>query len=191
MIPRQVAKDYIDDLRRVLGELSLTALAQFLELLKEAHQQDKQVFLIGNGGSAATASHMANDMVKGVAVYGGHGFRAHSLTDNVALFTAIANDHGYNQVFADQLTTLAKPRDLLIVISGSGNSPNILRALERASEMGLATVGLLGKGGGKAAGLVDLAIIVPSDDYGPIEDAHMMIDHLVMTYFQHLQRPQG
>ena len=135
-------------------------------------------------GSAATASHMASDLVKGVALQGKPGIRAIALADNVPLLTAIANDHSYEEIFARQLAELGQPGDVLIVISASGNSPNILRVVETAREMKMTTVGFLGMGGGKAFEMVDVAVIVPSNEYGPVEDAHMMFDHLATAYLR-------
>ncbi len=110
--------------------------------------------------------------------------RAIALTDNVALMTAIANDDGYPSIFVEQLEALAVAGDVLIAISGSGNSENVVRAIETARKMGLVSVGILGMDGGKAKGLVDVSLVVPSSDYGPIEDIHMVLDHLSVAYLR-------
>ena len=110
--------------------------------------------------------------------------RALSLTDNVPLLTAIANDMSYDDVFAKQISELGQPGDVLVVISGSGQSPNIVRAVEEAKERGMATIGFLGMGGGTVGRMVDHSVIVPADDYGPIEDIHMVLDHLTVAYFR-------
>src|SRR5438105_1703620 len=120
------AERYLDELSSVLRALSFADLARFLEVLETAYTERRQVFLAGNGGSAATASHMANDLMKGVAKGGNHGFRAIALSDNVALITAIANDDGYSNIFSSQLAELGQADDVLITISASGNSPNII-----------------------------------------------------------------
>ena len=183
-------KGYVESVRTVLRNLDFDALARVLEVLERAYAERRRVFLSGNGGSAATALHMANDLMKTVAKDGGHGFRAISLSDNIATITAIANDESYAEVFAGQLMALGEAGDVLIVLSASGNSPNIIRALEVAREMRLTTIGFLGMGGGRAGSLVDVSIVVPSNEYGPIEDVHMMFDHLVTAYFAHLQAQQ-
>ena len=173
---------YLDRLHGVLRSLPVDDLADALQLLEEAHVQKRQVFLAGNGGSAATASHMANDFLKGVATGDKPGLRAIGLADNVPLVTAIANDEGYENVFAHQLSALAQPGDLLVVLSGSGNSPNIVQAVETARKLGMTTIAFLGMGGGKAAKMAEVSIIVPSDDYGPIEATHLIFDHLITAY---------
>lgn len=188
--PAVFARGYVEGLVRVLEALPFDAIGRALAALEAAYGAGRTVFLAGNGGSAATASHMCNDLVWGIARLGRPGFRAVSLSDNVSLLTAVANDSGYERVFLPQLEALASAGDVLVAISGSGNSPNVVRAVERAREMGLTTVGFLGMAGGALAGLVDVAVIVPSDDYGPIEDAHMMLDHLAIAYLrQAIGRP--
>ena len=177
-------RKYIAELCRVLSEVSVDEMAQTLAILEIALLERRRVFLVGNGGSASTASHMANDLMKGVAQDGGLGLVAIALTDNVPLITAIGNDESYAQVFARQLEGQAQVGDVLVVISGSGNSPSVVRAVEVARKMQLSTIGLLGKGGGEIAGLVDLAIIVPSDDYGPIEDIHLTFNHLATAFLR-------
>jgi D-sedoheptulose 7-phosphate isomerase len=174
--------DYIETLCNVLYDLPLKDLTRALQVLERVLIERRQVFIAGNGGSAATASHMANDLVKGVAREGGRGLRAIALSDSVPLITAIANDKSYSEIFADQLLALGQPGDVLIVLSGSGNSANIARAVEVAREMRMTTIALLGMGGGQVAKMADVSVIVPSDDYGPIEDIHMVLDHLVTAY---------
>ena len=175
---------YVRDLIGVLDALPHDAIGRALEALERAYDEGRQVFIVGNGGSAATASHMANDLVWGMAQINRPSFRAVALTDCVPLITAITNDLSYNEIFAVPLRALAKSGDLLVVFTGSGNSPNVVRAVEVAKEMGLGTVGFLGRGGGKLGPVVDVPVIVPSDDYGPIEDIHMMFDHLIIRYFR-------
>jgi D-sedoheptulose 7-phosphate isomerase len=122
---------------------------------------------------------MANDWIKGVGAAGQGGLRAIALTDGVPLLTAIANDCSYEEIFSLPLETLARSGDVLVVISGSGSSANILRAVAKASEMGLTTIGFLGRGGGQVRDMLDIEVTVPSDEYGPIEDVHMCFDHLI------------
>lgn len=176
------AQGYIDNLCRVLREVPLGDLGRALQTLERAFVEQRQVFLAGNGGSAATASHMANDLMKGVAKGRGRGFRAIALSDNVPLITAIANDEDYSEVFAGQLAVLGKPGDVLIVFSGSGNSGNIVRAVEVAQQRQITTIAFLGMGGGQVVRLVDVAVVVPSNEYGPVEDVHMAFDHLITAY---------
>jgi D-sedoheptulose 7-phosphate isomerase len=180
------AKEHVQALCEVLQALPFADLAKALEVLERAYTERRQVFLAGNGGSAATASHMASDLAKGIAPPGGHGIRAICLSDNVPLLTAVANDIGYSEVFARPLAEYGQRGDILIVISASGNSPNILRAVETAQQMGITTIGFLGMGGGKASSMVDIAVVVPADDYGPVEDVHMVFDHLAMMYLKQL-----
>jgi D-sedoheptulose 7-phosphate isomerase len=179
----EYARRYLDGLKRVLDQLPLERLDPIVELLVSAHREGRQVFIIGNGGSAATASHMMNDLAKGTI---GHkadapwpALRAVALTDNVPLMTAWANDTDYSRIFAGPLQSLARPGDLLIAISASGNSPNIVAAAQLARERGMRIIGLTGFGGGQLAGLADAAFVVPSDDYGPVEDVHMILDHIL------------
>jgi len=180
------AGDYIVGLKACLDALSLEQIAALLEKLEAAYWNGKQVFIIGNGGSAATAAHMACDLSNNVVHLDGDQprFRVMSLADNVPLMTALANDRGYEFIFSEQLKNLCQPGDLLIAISGSGNSPNILAAIQTAKTIGATVVGILGFDGGKAKDLVDSYVHVQSDHYGFIEDVHMVLDHLVTAYFK-------
>lgn len=178
------AEQYLNGLVRTVREMPLDDIAKLLEVLEIALQERRLILLAGNGGSAATASHMANDLMNGVAQGGNYGFRAIALSDNVPAITAVANDENYREIFARQIEGLAQSGDILLVISGSGNSSNLLRAVESARTIGMTTLALLGMGGGKLAELVDFSVIAPSDDYGPIEDIHMVLDHLVTAYFR-------
>jgi D-sedoheptulose 7-phosphate isomerase len=178
------ARNYTTNLSKVLGDLPFEAIGKFLHMLEKAYLARRHVFIAGNGGSAATASHMANDLLWGVAQRGRPGFRAIALSDNVPVLTAIANDKSYQDVFSVQLEALGDRDDVLVVITGSGNSPNIVRLVEVAREKGLTTIGFLGFGGGKVAPLVDIPITIPSHDYGPVEDLHMMLDHLCIAHLR-------
>jgi D-sedoheptulose 7-phosphate isomerase len=178
------AEEYLNGLVRTARGMPLDDIAKLLEILEVALRERRLILLAGNGGSAATASHMANDLMNGVAQGGKSGFRAIALSDNVPAITAVANDLDYREIFARQIEGLAQPGDVLLLISGSGNSPNLLRAVECARTIRMTTLALLGMGGGKLAGLVDFSVIAPSDDYGPIEDIHMVLDHLITAYFR-------
>lgn len=174
-------RDYLTDLGQTLQRLPLEAIERLVDLLHEARLEGRQVFLLGNGGSAATASHFACDLAKNTIQPGLPSFRALSLTDNAALMTAWANDTAYDNLFCGQLGCLLRPGDVVIGISGSGNSPNVLRAMEMAREQGAVTVGLTGFSGGKLKELVDLAITVPSERMEQIEDLHLVVEHAVVT----------
>ena len=154
--------DYIATLCDVLRDLPLRDLTRAMQVLERAFIERQHVFIAGNGGSAATASHMANDLTKGVAEVDGQGLRAVALSDNIPLITAIANDKSYREIFADQLLALGQAGDVLILLSGSGNSANIVRAVEVAQKMQITTIALLGMGGGQVAGMADVSVIVPS-----------------------------
>ncbi len=178
---------YLVGLRATLDRLPHDDVHAFTRSLHNAYDRGTQVFVIGNGGSAATASHMACDLCKtvlGKAPGGKKRFRVIALTDNVPLLTAWGNDVGYETVFAEQLRNFAQAGDLLVVITGSGNSPNIVEAVHAARALGLRTVGLLGFNGGDVRRLLDQTIIIESDNYGYIEDAHMILTHLVTAYFK-------
>jgi D-sedoheptulose 7-phosphate isomerase len=180
------AREYLTGLRAVMDRVDVGQVAALLGELERAYREDRQVFIAGNGGSAATASHMACDLAKTILGRtpdpGIRRFRVMSLTDNVPLITAIANDLGYEHVFTEQLVVFARPGDLLLVISASGSSPNIVGAVRMARERGLRTAGLLGFDGGEALPLLDTPVLVPDFSYGFVEDLHMVFDHLVTAY---------
>lgn len=184
--PSDFAGEYLERLKGLFDLLPLSKLDVITSLIEDAYVQRKQIFVIGNGGSAATASHMMNDLNKGVLGHKGDApwprFRVISLTDNVSLMTAWANDSDYNRVFSEPLRNLAQSGDLLIAISASGNSPNIIAAAETARDLGLKIVALAGFDGGKLARLADAAFVVPSREYGPVEDVHMILDHILTGY---------
>ncbi len=183
---RDFAKDYLNKLGEVLDRLPLRQIEDVIAVIEEAHGAGRQIFIIGNGGSAATASHMMNDLSKGTLGHQGDApwprFRVIALTDNVSLMTAWANDTDYNRIFSEPLKNLAQSGDVLVAISASGNSPNVVAAVRVAKEMGLKVVGLTGFGGGKLANLSDAAFVVPSSEYGPVEDVHLILDHIITGY---------
>ncbi|HJO69661.1 MAG TPA: SIS domain-containing protein [Rhodospirillales bacterium] len=190
--PAAFARAYLKRLNDVLAGLDLDAVAGFVEILLDARERDGRIFFIGNGGSAATASHFANDLAIGTRARE-VPFRAISLTDNNAVVTAIANDDGYDAVFVQQLEVLARPGDVVVAISASGNSPNVLRAVEWANGHDAITVGLIGFDGGKLGKLARHVVHVPSEtgEYGPVEDAHMVLDHLIANYLISRLRAEG
>lgn len=183
---RQFAERYLEAAAKGLSEVRVASVERIAMRILDAHARGAQVFLAGNGGSAALASHFACDLAKSVL---GRKIdrkrkrvRVLSLSDNVSLMTAWANDESYECIFAEQLRGLARKGDLLIVITASGNSPNILAALDAAQELGVETVGLLGFGGGIAKDRVGEHIIVDSDDYGIVEAIHGTITHLLTAW---------
>jgi D-sedoheptulose 7-phosphate isomerase len=176
--------DYLRRLVATLKEIPTDRVERLADLLYRAYADGKQVFTFGNGGSASTASHMAADLSKNTIGPNMRRFRIMSLNDNMSLVTALANDLGYENMFAEQLQNLIHPGDVLIAISGSGNSPNVLRAIEYAQSRSAEAAALLGFDGGKAAELADLSVLVDSHDYGVVEDAHLIINHILVEYFR-------
>lgn len=181
---REFVVDYFGGLKAAVDAMPVDRIEAMGNMLFDAYRHGKQVFIIGNGGSAATASHMACDLGKNTIGPNRPRFRVMSLNDNMPLFSALANDLGYERVFAEQLVNLIRPGDVLIVLSGSGRSPNVLAAMRYARERAATIIALLGRDGGEAIALADECILVPSDDYGLIEDLHMVLDHVLTGYFR-------
>jgi D-sedoheptulose 7-phosphate isomerase len=170
---------YLRETQHVLSEMPDEVISHVIALLFEAWKQGNQVFIFGNGGSASTASHMANDLSKATIVAGKPRMKVIALTDNISLITAWANDTSYECIFKEQLENLLRAGDLVIGISASGNSPNVLRAMEFASEQGAITVGWTGRTGGSLKDVVHVCVHSPTDDIGMIESTHLVLDHLV------------
>lgn len=168
---------YIAALRDVLARVDVDVVETIIDALLCAREQGHTVFIIGNGGSASTSSHMATDLCKVTAVDGAPGVRAVSLADNVALVTAWSNDEAYEYSFSGPLQAYMSRGDVLIAISASGRSPNVLEATRVANRMGALTIGLTGFGGGQLAGLARISLVVDANDYGLVEDAHLAINH--------------
>jgi len=175
------SKAYFQRLPGIIGKLPYGTIDAATDALYEAYRDDRALFMFGNGGSAALASHNACDFGKGTCVNGSRRFRVLSLTDNVALLTAWANDLGYDHIFAEQLRGFARPGDIALAISGSGNSPNVLDGLQSARDLGAKTIGLTGFTGGKMKALCDLCIVVPSSNMQLIEDLHVAVTHSIFT----------
>ena len=173
--------EYLSLVCEVISKLPQEKIQDVVDILKNAHADGKQVFLLGNGGSAANATHIAEDLQKGVKEHTGKRFKVIALTDSLPLVSAWANDTSYEAVFAEQIDSLLDPGDVVIAISGSGNSPNVLRAVEKANEMGAVTIGWSGFSGGKLAQIAQKSIVVASDNMQRIEDAHLVLGHLVYT----------
>jgi len=174
-------KHYKRCVSETLDALPWDSIGHVLGRLHDARLRRASIFICGNGGSAATASHFVSDLNKGANAKGMPRFRAMALVDNIPLLTAWSNDASYGDAFAEQLRNLARPGDLVIGISGSGNSPNVLNAVRYAHQIGATTIGLTGGQGGKLAGLVDLAVIVPNACMEQIEDAHMFLEHALVS----------
>ncbi len=184
MVSHEPFNKYLNSLKETIAGLNLDELERIVDALQEAQKNARQVFLFGNGGSAAMASHFACDLAKIAAVPGKSRLRAISLTDNVAIITAIANDISYDDIFVEQMSVLWNQGDLAIGISASGNSPNVLKAIEYAKNHGGKTIGFSGFGGGKLAKLADLNITFSSSNYGVVEDMHLVLTHLISQAFR-------
>jgi D-sedoheptulose 7-phosphate isomerase len=176
---------YLEELAVTIHQLPLPAIDRLVHAFLQAYDRDRTIFLFGNGGSAALASHMACDLGKGTAPPTGKRLRAVALTDNVALITAWANDTRYEDIFAEQLQNLLQPGDVAFAISASGNSPNILAALRFARQASAVTAGITGFQGGQMKSLCDVCVVVPSDNMQIIEDLHLSIAHSVFRVLRH------
>lgn len=187
--PLEFAKEYFAYLAELMGKMDPAPVARFIEAVEKTRATQNQIIFLGNGGSAATASHFANDFIGGPRVFD-NAYRALSLTDNGALVTAIANDHGYDKIFELQLRALMREGDVVVGISASGNSPNVLSAIRYANAHGATTVGLTGFDGGELAKICGINVHVPTakGEYGPVEDVHMIIDHLTSAWLIQFNR---
>jgi D-sedoheptulose 7-phosphate isomerase len=174
--------DYAKRLQQVLAETDWAPAAVLAEELRDCWASGRQVFLAGNGGSAGNAVHLANDLLYGISKTCGSGLRVHALPANTAVITCLANDEGYDRIFSLQLAVQARRGDVLIVLSGSGNSPNIIAALEQAREIGMKTFAILGFGGGRALALADVPIHFPVDDMQISEDLQLIVGHVAMQW---------
>jgi D-sedoheptulose 7-phosphate isomerase len=177
---------YLKELEQVVRDMPRDAIWEVIHVLMAAWRRGSHIFLLGNGGSAATASHMSNDLNKYTIVPGQARFKAMSLADNIPLMTAWGNDTAYENIFVEQMRNFLEPGDVAIGISASGNSANVLKALQFARDQGAVTVGLTGRNGGALRQLVDHCILVPSDRIGQQEDAHMILDHLIASTLREL-----
>jgi D-sedoheptulose 7-phosphate isomerase len=187
---QEMVQDYIQNLQETLSYLPLVQIERVIETLIEAQWSGRTVFVFGNGGSAATASHFACDLGKNAAIQGLPRIRAIALTDNVELITAWANDTAYENIFAEQLRGLVQPDDVVIGISGSGRSGNVLNAIALARQAGATTIGFTGFDGGLLAGMVDIPVVVPSNSMERIEDVHLVLEHIVCSTIREFQRQQ-
>ena len=179
---------YRAELWKAIETIDLAKVSQAIEILAEAREQGRHIFTCGNGGSASTASHFATDMVKGASYKRDKRFRIMSLVDSMPTLTAYSNDVGYECVFAEQLKNFAQSGDLVMAISGSGNSPNVLRAVEYGNSIGCKTIALTGRDGGKLGPLAQLNIQVSHPHMGRIEDGHFFVMHMIGYYFMDADR---
>jgi D-sedoheptulose 7-phosphate isomerase len=189
--PGAFAEGYLAYVGELLRTLDSDAVAAFIAAVIGARDRGARIFFIGNGGSAATATHFANDLAVSTRSQG-LPFRAVSLTDNGAIITSIANDIGYDAVFTEQLRTHLEPDDVVVAISASGNSRNVVGALEFAAERGATTVALTGFSGGRLREIAQISVHVETahGEYGPVEDVHMVLDHLIAAYLIELCRAE-
>ena len=190
MIPATaVFSDYSERLQGVLAGSDWTGVAQLAADMHQCWIHRRQVFFCGNGGSAGNAIHLANDFLYGIAKRTGAGLRVNALSANAAVITCLANDVGYDSIFSEQLAVQGTRDDLLIVLSGSGNSPNIVAALEQAKTMGIKSYAILGYSGGRCKELADVAIHFPVDDMQISEDLQLVVGHMLMQWL-YANRPQ-
>jgi D-sedoheptulose 7-phosphate isomerase len=187
---QEFAEEYFKYLYKLMNEIHTSTISAFVKELENARKKDNTVFIVGNGGSASTALHMASDLSIGAFPSDGLPLRVFALTDNIASMTAIANDFGYEALFVKQLKSYYKPGDKLIAISASGNSPNVVDAAQWVKNQGGTVMGLIGFDGGKLKSLCNLAIHVktPIGEYGPVEDIHVIMDHLIFTWLSHIEQ---
>jgi D-sedoheptulose 7-phosphate isomerase len=178
---------YRGSLHQAIDSIDSDKVTQAIEWFRAARDRGNHIFVCGNGGSASTASHFACDIVKGASYQRDSKFRIMALTDQMPTLTAYANDVSYDSVFVEPLRNFAQAGDLFMAISGSGNSPNVLRAMEYANQVGCNTIALTGRDGGKLGPMAQLNIQVPVPHMGRIEDAHLVICHMICYYFMEVK----
>ena len=181
---------YFIELEQMVQAISLQQLQHVLQLLEETYYSGHRIFIMGNGGSAATASHFALDLAKNTIMPGAPRLKAISLTDHVPLITAWSNDTAYEHIFAEQLANMIEPGDLVIGISTSGNSPNVINAIQLAKACKASTVGLLGAKGGKIKDMVDAYVLAPGQNIEQEEDAHLILAHVITRHMREVVRSQ-
>ena len=170
---------YLSELKNEINHLPVEQIEAIVTVLQKAREEGRRIFLMGNGGSAATASHFASDLNKGANASGQRRFKAMAFTDNIPVMTAWGNDSAYADIFREQVENHVEPGDIVIGISGSGKSPNVVTAMELAKKKGAYTIALTGMGGGRVKDIADLCLIVPSDSMERIEDVHLAIEHSI------------
>lgn len=180
--------DYFGQVEKMLQEISLPHLNRIFALLEQAYHDNRHIFIMGNGGSAATASHLALDLAKNTIMADVPRIKVLSLTDHTPLITAWSNDTAYDNIFTEQLSSWLEPGDVVLGISASGNSPNIVQALQYARASRAVTIGLLGARGGKAREIVDAYILAPGQNIEQEEDAHMILAHIITRHMREVVR---
>lgn len=188
---RNYIKKYIVSQKEVLGHLSFEKLADVVQLFKQVLDNGRQVFVFGNGGSAANASHFVTDLGKGSSDKTYKRFRCLSLNDNISWMTALSNDYSYDEVFVRQLMNLATIGDIAFVMSVSGNSPNLIRAVEWCKKNGIYSIILVGNNKGRLAEMGDMVVVADDSHYGRVEDAHMTICHIIAYAFMEIPALQN
>lgn len=173
--------EYIQQMKVALDAVPIEDVERVVDIIHRARLHDRQVFIMGNGGSAATASHFVCDLSKNTRKKGWPLFRVIGLTDNMSLFSAYANDEGYENVFVQQLASLVRPEDIVIGISASGKSPNVIKAIELANQVNAITIGFSGFDGGHLANIVDISVHIKNNIIEQVEDIHMMLEHIIIT----------
>src|SRR5437899_2625927 len=179
---------YFTEVEQMLRDISQAHLQNILSLLEDAYRNGRRIFIMGNGGSAATASHFALDLAKNTIMPGAPRLKAISLTDHVPLITAWSNDTAYEHIFAEQLANMIEPGDVVIGISTSGNSVNVINALNLAKQSQASTIGLLGAKGGKIKDIVDVSIFAPGQNIEQEEDAHLILAHVITRHMRDVVR---
>jgi D-sedoheptulose 7-phosphate isomerase len=180
---REWIAEYIRQQKAALDSIPAEAVSDIVNTFREALKNDRQIFIFGNGGSAANASHFITDLGKGASDKLGSRFRCLSLNDNISWITALGNDYSYDDVFVRQLQNFAKPADIVMTLSVSGNSPNLVKAIDWAVNNGMYTIALVGAKRGKLAQIAQKTVVVNSEHYGRVEDAHMGICHMICYAF--------
>ena len=180
---------YLSTLQLTMDQLPRQAIADAIDKLQQARSKGSQVFILGNGGSASTASHFACDLAKNTRQEGLPHFRVIGLTDNMAMFSALANDEGYENVFSEQLTSLVRPGDIVIAISASGNSQNVINAVKAAQEYEATVIGFTGFDGGRLGQLANINVHVNSNIIEHVEDIHLMLEHLIVKTIKDQGQP--
>jgi D-sedoheptulose 7-phosphate isomerase len=180
---------YMQDIKETIDQIPVDRIEEVVNILQDARINGKQVFIMGNGGSASTASHFVCDLAKNTRKKGWPGFRTIGLTDNMAIFSAYANDEGYENVFSQQLNNLLQPGDVVIAISGSGNSPNVIEAVELANARNAVTIGFTGLTGGKLRNLANHGVYVPNYRIDQVEDIHLMLEHIICRALMEMEEP--
>ncbi|MBS4200132.1 SIS domain-containing protein [Bacillus sp. FJAT-49732] len=183
--------EYQAEWLNVIQQLDINVIEKIYEKIKNSTENNQQIFVMGNGGSAASASHWACDLGKGVNVNGVKRLRIFSLTDQVPLMTAYGNDMSYSDIFVEQLKNFLNPGDIVIGLSVSGNSENVVRAFQYAKDSGAQVISLVGEKGGRMKVLSDISLVIPSSDYGVVEDVHMYVNHVISQYLRKENEREG